>query len=86
MRNPRQRRLLFAGLCSCLLAASSGIAPAQNKPPTGDPIELLVRGASLSIRRAEARVLEVTFAGAAPSIAKSTPAIEDLENVADAAE
>ena len=28
--------------------------------PLGDPVELLVRGASLSIRKAEASVIEVT--------------------------
>lgn len=32
--------------------------------PLGDPVELLVRGASLSIRKAEAGVIEVTTARA----------------------
>jgi Fe2+ transport system protein FeoA len=35
--------------------------------PLGDPIELLVRGASLSIRKAEASAIEVQ----SPSLAKS---------------
>jgi Fe2+ transport system protein FeoA len=35
--------------------------------PLGDPVELLVRGASLSIRKAEAGVIEVARTGAAPS-------------------
>lgn len=34
--------------------------------PLGDPVELLVRGASLSIRKAEAGVIEVAQLGAAP--------------------
>ena len=33
--------------------------------PLGDPVELLVRGASLSIRKAEAGVIEVARVGAA---------------------
>jgi ferrous iron transport protein A len=33
--------------------------------PLGDPVELLVRGASLSIRKAEAGVIEVVHATAA---------------------
>lgn len=35
--------------------------------PLGDPVELLVRGASLSIRKAEAGVVEVARASAAPA-------------------
>ena len=35
--------------------------------PLGDPIELLVRGASLSIRKAEASVIAVTIASTAES-------------------
>ncbi len=34
--------------------------------PLGDPVELLVRGASLSIRKAEASVIEVALASASP--------------------
>jgi ferrous iron transport protein A len=40
--------------------------------PLGDPVELLVRGASLSIRKAEAGVIEVAAVGAAVA-AKSVP-------------
>lgn len=40
--------------------------------PLGDPVELLVRGASLSIRKAEAGVIEVTALGAA-AVEKSVP-------------
>jgi ferrous iron transport protein A len=36
--------------------------------PLGDPVELLVRGASLSIRKAEARVIEVQQAGATAAV------------------
>ena len=35
--------------------------------PLGDPVELLVRGASLSIRKAEAGVIEVVQAAATPA-------------------
>ncbi len=34
--------------------------------PLGDPVELLVRGASLSIRKAEASVIEVSVSRTAP--------------------
>jgi ferrous iron transport protein A len=40
--------------------------------PLGDPVELLVRGASLSIRKAEAGVIEVEQSSAAPAT-KSVP-------------
>ena len=40
--------------------------------PLGDPVELLVRGASLSIRKAEASVIEVGHADALPA-EKSLP-------------
>lgn len=46
--------------------------------PLGDPVELLVRGASLSIRKAEASVIEVAPVGAAPA-AKSVPKNVGLE-------
>ncbi len=39
--------------------------------PFGDPIEVLVRGSSVSIRRAEAGAIEVTRAGA------GTPAVRE---------
>jgi Fe2+ transport system protein FeoA len=35
--------------------------------PLGEPVELLLRGASLSIRKAEASVIEVTHASASPT-------------------
>jgi Fe2+ transport system protein FeoA len=35
--------------------------------PLGDPVELLVRGASLSIRKAEAGVIEVAHLSASPA-------------------
>ena len=35
--------------------------------PLGDPVELLVRGASLSIRKAEAGVIEVGHVTASPA-------------------
>lgn len=35
--------------------------------PLGDPVELLVRGASLSIRKAEASVIEVGHVDASPA-------------------
>jgi len=46
--------------------------------PLGDPVELLVRGASLSIRKAEAGVIEVEQAELAP-VAKSAPKTAGLE-------
>ncbi|MDF3069096.1 MAG: iron transporter FeoA [Polyangiaceae bacterium] len=46
--------------------------------PLGDPVELLVRGASLSIRKAEAGVIEVVKESAASS-EKSLPKAVGLE-------
>lgn len=46
--------------------------------PLGDPVELLVRGASLSIRKAEASVIEVATVGAALA-EKSMPKNVGLE-------
>ena len=46
--------------------------------PLGDPIELLVRGASISIRKAEAGVIEVAPLAAAPAT-KSVPKGVGLE-------
>ena len=46
--------------------------------PLGDPVELLVRGASLSIRKAEAGVIEVAQASAALA-EKSVPKTVGLE-------
>jgi ferrous iron transport protein A len=44
--------------------------------PLGDPIELLVRGASLSIRKAEASAIAVQNPGRAPLPAGSATALE----------
>ena len=49
--------------------------------PLGDPVELLVRGASLSIRKAEAGVIEVVHASASPAanaVPKSVGLTPDL--------
>jgi ferrous iron transport protein A len=46
--------------------------------PLGDPVELLVRGASLSIRKAEASVIEVAAVGTAVA-EKSMPKSVGLE-------
>jgi Fe2+ transport system protein FeoA len=49
--------------------------------PLGDPIELLVRGASLSIRKAEASVIEVvqsTATAAENAVPKSVALAPDL--------
>ncbi|RYZ06338.1 MAG: ferrous iron transport protein A [Myxococcales bacterium] len=46
--------------------------------PLGDPVELLVRGASLSIRKAEASIIEVVKESAA-SPEKSLPKAVGLE-------
>jgi len=49
--------------------------------PLGDPVELLVRGASLSIRKAEAGVIEVMQATATPAedaVPKSVGLAPDL--------
>ena len=48
-----RRRLMELGLLPGTRVEVKGVAP------PGDPIELLVRGASLSIRRAEARLIGV---------------------------
>lgn len=48
-----RRRLMELGLVPGTTVRLMGIAP------LGDPLELLVRGASLSIRRSEASVIEV---------------------------
>jgi Fe2+ transport system protein FeoA len=49
--------------------------------PLGDPVELLVRGASLSIRKAEASVIEVvpsTTTAAENAVPKSVALAPDL--------
>jgi Fe2+ transport system protein FeoA len=50
-----RRRLMELGILPGTRLALTGIAP------LGDPMELLVRGASLSIRRAEAQEVEVVL-------------------------
>ena len=47
--------------------------------PLGDPVELLVRGASLSIRKAEASVIEVAQAGSLVAAEQSAPKNVGLE-------
>jgi len=54
-----RRRLMELGLVPGTRVEVVGIAP------LGDPMELLVRGGSLSIRRAEAEGVAVTLGGAA---------------------
>ena len=49
-----RRRLMELGILPGTSVQLVGVAP------LGDPLELLVRGASLSIRRAEALTVEVT--------------------------
>jgi ferrous iron transport protein A len=56
-----RRRLMELGLVPETRVQLVGVAP------LGDPIELLVRGASLSIRRSEAAVVEVVRASATAS-------------------
>ncbi|MCA9626701.1 MAG: ferrous iron transport protein A [Myxococcales bacterium] len=53
-----RRRLLELGLVPGTRVELKRVAP------LGDPVELLVRGCSLSIRRAEARFIHVTRDGA----------------------
>ena len=54
-----RRRLMELGLVPGTRVELKGIAP------LGDPLELLVRGASLSIRRREARAVRVVLVEAA---------------------
>lgn len=54
---PFRRRLMEMGLVPGTAVELVNVAP------LGDPLELLVRGARLSIRRAEARALAVRPAG-----------------------
>jgi ferrous iron transport protein A len=64
-----RRRLMELGLVPGTRVELVGVAP------LGDPIELLVRGCSLSIRRAEAEVVRVTAAAAAPAQCVTEPAV-----------
>ena len=61
---PIARRLMELGLVPGTKVSVTRVAP------LGDPLELLVRGASLSIRRADAALVRVV--PAAPSPAKAT--------------
>lgn len=67
-----RRRLMELGLVAGTRVELVRVAP------LGDPVELLVRGASLSIRKAEAGVIEVASLGAAP-VTKSVPKNVGLE-------
>jgi ferrous iron transport protein A len=71
-RSSFRRRLMELGLVPGTRVELVRVAP------LGDPVELLVRGASLSIRKAEAGVIEVGQAGAAPA-EKSVPKTVGLE-------
>jgi len=57
---PFRRRLLELGLVPGTRVEMLRVAP------LGDPVELLVRGASLSIRKAEAGAIEVQRPSSAP--------------------
>lgn len=65
-----RRRLLELGLVPGTRVELVRVAP------LGDPIELLVRGASLSIRKAEASAIEVLTPSRAPLAASSPAALE----------
>jgi len=58
-----RRRLMELGLVPGTRVELKAVAP------LGDPIELLVRGASLSIRRSEAALVRVLPATKAPALA-----------------
>lgn len=60
-RSSFRRRLMELGLVPGTRVELVRVAP------LGDPVELLVRGASLSIRKAEAGVIEVGQPGPAPA-------------------
>jgi ferrous iron transport protein A len=63
-----RRRLLELGLVPGTCVELLRVAP------LGDPVELLVRGASLSIRKAEAGAIEVRSPSVAPEAIPSTRA------------
>ena len=71
-RSSFRRRLMELGLVPGTRVELVRVAP------LGDPVELLVRGASLSIRKAEAGVIEVGQPGLAPA-AKSVRKTVGLE-------
>lgn len=67
-RGSFRRRLLELGLVPGTRVELVRVAP------LGDPVELLVRGASLSIRKAEAGSIEVQSPSAAPAAVESASA------------
>lgn len=67
-----RRRLLELGLVPGTNVELVGVAP------LGDPIELLVRGASLSIRRAEAHAIRVTAVETAPLVVANEAAASTI--------
>jgi len=70
-----RRRLLELGILPGTRLQMVGVAP------FGDPLELLVRGASLSIRRAEAELVQVEHA-AQPAKAPASDAPDLLDQCA----
>ncbi|MGC4065451.1 MAG: FeoA domain-containing protein [Polyangiaceae bacterium] len=69
-----RRRLLELGLLPGTPVTVVGIAPLR------DPLELLVRGANLSIRRAEAIQVAVDEHSCADTSGKSAPRLQLLPN------
>jgi Fe2+ transport system protein FeoA len=67
-----RRRLMELGLVPGTRVQLVGVAP------LGDPLQLLVRGCSLSIRRSEAQTLSVTYADDAAAVAAPT-AVERVQ-------
>jgi Fe2+ transport system protein FeoA len=64
-----RRRLMELGLVPGTRVELVGVAP------LGDPVELLVRGCSLSIRRAEAEAVRVSAAASEPAQCVAKPAV-----------
>lgn len=65
-----RRRLMELGLVPGTRVELVGVAP------LGDPLELLVRGASLSIRRSEAETIRITALAPAAAEAKGRTSLE----------
>src|SRR6185295_17955044 len=65
-----RRRLMELGLLPGTRVEVVGVAP------LGDPLELLVRGCSLSIRRSEAEVVSVALSGVGAAESVETEARE----------
>jgi Fe2+ transport system protein FeoA len=65
-----RRRLMELGLVPGTRVELVGVAP------LGDPLELLVRGASLSIRRSDAESIRITALAPAAVSAESRPSLE----------